>query len=51
MEQCNLWDFHIRLPRLQYVDFTEDKHEAQESLMDLFSKVKAVENAAAQNQR
>jgi hypothetical protein len=33
-EQCNLWDFHIRLPRLEYVDFTTDKQVAQQSLMD-----------------
>jgi hypothetical protein len=49
MEQCNLWDFHMRLPRVQYVDFTEDKQDAQQSLMNLFSEAKAAESAAAQN--
>jgi TIR domain len=47
MERCNLWDFHIRLPRLQYVDFTEDKQDAQQLLMNLFSEARAAESAAA----
>jgi hypothetical protein len=50
MEQCNLWDFHIRLPRLQYVDFTENKQDSQQALLELFSEVKAMEIAAAQHQ-
>jgi hypothetical protein len=41
----------MRLPRLHYIDFTEDKQGAQQSLMNLFSEAKAGESAAAQNRR
>lgn len=33
---CNLWDFHLRLPRLQYVDFSEDISAGQTDLIRTF---------------
>jgi hypothetical protein len=36
MEQCNLWSFHIRLPRIQHIDFTRDRHRAKEKLVARF---------------
>jgi hypothetical protein len=40
MQHCNLWDFHIRLPRLQYVDFTGNKLSAQQMLLKSFSDIR-----------
>jgi hypothetical protein len=40
-QMCDLWKFHIRLPRLQYVDFA-DRAVAREKLLTSFS-----DNAAA----
>jgi hypothetical protein len=34
MEHCNLWDFHIRLPRLQHIDFADDIDGARQALID-----------------
>jgi hypothetical protein len=36
MEDCNLRDFHIRMARIQYVDFRNPSREARAQLMDLF---------------
>jgi len=36
MEDCNLRDFHIRMARIQYVDFRNPSREARVQLMDLF---------------
>src|SRR5207249_4350965 len=36
MEQCDLWQFHVRLPRIQHVDFTTDKRSAQNQLVETF---------------
>jgi hypothetical protein len=36
MEHCNLWDFHIRLPRLQHIDFSDDSDLARRTLVDTF---------------
>lgn len=37
-EHCNLWDFHMRLPRLQYIDFTSDVETARRKLILTFVK-------------
>lgn len=34
MEPSNLWAFHIRLPRIQYIDFTSSSAHAREQLVD-----------------
>ena len=36
MESCNLWDFHIRLPRIQNIDFTHDVGSAKKALVGMF---------------
>ena len=36
MQDCNLWDFHIRLPRIQNIDFTHDLISAQRDLVAMF---------------
>jgi hypothetical protein len=36
MEHCNLWDFHIRLPRLQHIDFSDDTDRARRTLVAMF---------------
>ncbi len=33
MEHCDLWQFHIRLPRIQHVDFAAGGHEARRLLV------------------
>src|SRR5215813_8218489 len=33
MEECNLWDFHIRLPRIQNINFTRDLSGAKKALV------------------
>lgn len=37
MEPCNLWDFHIRLPRIQHIDFTDLVDDARTALIQRFS--------------
>ena len=37
MERCDLWDFHMGLPRIQHVDFTTDKRSAQNQLVETFT--------------
>jgi len=34
MEQADLWSFHIRLPRIQYVDFTTGNPAARDQLVN-----------------
>ena len=34
MEKCDLYQFHIRLPRIQHVDFTEDIGAARALLIE-----------------
>ena len=36
MERCNLWDFHMGLPRIQHVDFTTERRSAQDQLVETF---------------
>ena len=36
MEDCNLRDFHIRMARIQYVDFRNPSKEVRGQLMELF---------------
>src|SRR5262249_51667433 len=38
MEECNLWDFHIRLPRIQNINFTRDLSGAKKALVGMFTK-------------
>src|SRR5262249_41691761 len=35
MEDCNLWEFHIRLPRIQHIDFRDDERSARHELVKL----------------
>src|SRR5262249_11023554 len=35
IEHCNSRDFHIRLPRIQYLDFRQNPKEAREQLIHL----------------
>jgi len=35
-ERCNLWDFHMRIPRLQNIDFERSSNTAREELLDVF---------------
>jgi hypothetical protein len=35
-DPCNLWDFHMRIPRLQNIDFKRPNSSAREELLDLF---------------
>ena len=36
MTKCDLYKFHIQLPRIQHVDFTENKTVARQKLLALF---------------
>jgi hypothetical protein len=36
LEYCNLWNFHIRLPRIQHIDFTRDISIAEQKLVQMF---------------
>jgi hypothetical protein len=36
MEECNLWQFHIRLPRIQHIDFTREAESARRKLLARF---------------
>lgn len=36
MEQCDLWNFHIRLPRIQHADFTQGSVLARKKLLQVF---------------
>jgi hypothetical protein len=38
MRKCDLYQFHIRLPRIQHVDFTESKTVARQKLLALFAQ-------------
>jgi TIR domain len=38
MEVCNLWEFHIRLPRIQNIDFTRGLAIARQGLIGIASK-------------
>lgn len=38
MEKCDLYDFHIRLPRIQHVDFTQNPAAARSDLVQLLSQ-------------
>lgn len=38
MEECNLWDFHIRIPRLQHIDFRREPNEARQTLLGVFGR-------------
>ncbi|MEO1395222.1 MAG: toll/interleukin-1 receptor domain-containing protein [Cyanobacteria bacterium J06634_5] len=38
MEECDLWKFHIRLPRIQHVNFAESRQEARRLLIEAFSR-------------
>jgi hypothetical protein len=35
-DRCNLWDFHIRIPRLQHIDFQKADAAARKALLDVF---------------
>jgi len=39
MERCDLWQFHLGLPRIQHVDFTTDKRSARNQLVNAFAHV------------
>ena len=41
MENCNLWDFHIRLPRIQNIDFTHDVGNTKKALVGMFKEAAA----------
>jgi hypothetical protein len=38
MEASNLWDFHIRLPRIQNIDFTRKGVDAHKILVGKFRR-------------
>jgi hypothetical protein len=38
MEQCDLWAFHIRLPRIEHVDFSNDIEAAKGRLVARFER-------------
>jgi hypothetical protein len=38
MEKCNLWDFHIRLPRIQNIDFTQYVGSTKKALVGMFKE-------------
>ncbi|MBI3821774.1 MAG: toll/interleukin-1 receptor domain-containing protein [Planctomycetes bacterium] len=38
MDECNLWDFHIRIPRLQHIDFRRKLDEARKTLLRVFGR-------------
>jgi hypothetical protein len=37
METVNLWEFHIRLPRIQHIDFIEDSKYSRRELLRLIN--------------
>jgi hypothetical protein len=38
MEQCNLWAFHIRLPRIQHIDFSSNIEIGRGRLVSMFER-------------
>jgi hypothetical protein len=43
MEESDLWQFHIRLPRIQYIDF---QYESESAKVTLLKTLKSGGNAA-----
>lgn len=37
MEESNLWEFHIRLPRIQHIDFSRDSEYARRELLKMLN--------------
>jgi hypothetical protein len=46
MEYCDLWQFHIRLARIQHVDFTTGVHDARRLLVQSLTREAAVHKQA-----